>query len=107
MEYAGENVDFLSRPKAERHLIVVLSDDEIKAQQKYIEEQEDSGFVKTAKSLSRFILPTQLIIVEASIEIYKGIMKLREQGIKTVSVSQSDVKEINFPPAIQGSAFCT
>lgn len=98
LKHTEQEVDLLSRPYAERQLIVVLSDEEIKAQQKYKVEQEESSFVKTAKSLSRFILPTPLIIAEATIEIYRGIVKLREQGIKTLSVSQSDARKIKFPP---------
>jgi hypothetical protein len=92
--HTEENEDILSRPYAERQLIVVLSDDEIKAQQKYGEEQGKSNFVKTAKTLSRFILPSSFIAEAA----YKGIMNLREQGIKTLSVSQSYARKIKFPP---------
>lgn len=91
-------MDLLSRPYAERQMLVVLSDEQIKAQQQYKEEQAELGFVKTIKSLSRFILPTPIIIAEATIEIYKGIVDLREQGIKTLSVSQSDATKITFPP---------
>ncbi|WP_438434992.1 hypothetical protein [Gorillibacterium sp. sgz500922] len=98
MKEAEQEVDLLSRPYAERQLIVVLSDAEVKAQQRYKEEQAESGFRKTVKSLSRYLLPTPLIIAEATIELYKSIVNLGEQGIQALSVSQSDAREIKFPP---------
>lgn len=93
-----KDTDILARPYAERRLIVVLSEEEIKAQQKYKQEQEKTDFVKTIKSVSRIFYPTPFIIAEATLVIYKGIMNLGEQGIKTLSVSQNDATKLKFPP---------
>lgn len=107
LKQAEQEVDLLSRPYAERQLIVVLSDEEIKAQQKYKEKQEESGFAKMVSSVSSLIFPTSLIIAEATIELYKAILSLREQGIKTLSVSQSVLGKLSFLLDIQGSVCFT
>ncbi|MNW28047.1 hypothetical protein D3C74_48560 [compost metagenome] len=98
MKRVEQDVDLLSRPYAERQLIVVLSDEEIKAQQKFKEEQEESGLGKIVNSVSRLLFPTSLNIAEATIQLYKAILSLREQGVKTLSVSQNDARKIKFPP---------
>ncbi|MEK5394288.1 hypothetical protein [Paenibacillus sp. FSL K6-2859] len=93
-----EKKELLSRPYAERQLIVVLSDDQIKAQQRYTEEQVESKFVKALRTISTIIAPSPIALAEATLEIYKGILNLREQGIKTLSISQSEASRIKFPP---------
>ncbi|EFM09520.1 hypothetical protein PaecuDRAFT_3567 [Paenibacillus curdlanolyticus YK9] len=97
MKQAEHEVDLLSRPYAERQLIVVLNDEEIKAQQKFKEKQEETGLAKFVSVVSKMISPS-IIFAEATIELYRAIKSLREQGVKTLSVSQSDAKEIKFPP---------
>ncbi|MBU5353179.1 hypothetical protein KQI74_12845 [Paenibacillus barcinonensis] len=93
--------DIITKPYAERQLIVVLSDKEVKAQQKYKRDEDgDSAFTKVlkiAKTVSEHFYPSPLHIAEATIELYKGILKLREQGIEMLSVSQSEATKLIFP----------
>ncbi|MNB92771.1 hypothetical protein D3C81_571320 [compost metagenome] len=95
-------LDIHLKPYAERQLIVVLSDKEVKAQKEYQGDKQDttpfSKIIKTVAKLSRIISPLPFEIAETTLELYKGIIKLREQGIKTLSVSQNEASKLVFPP---------
>ncbi|WP_150274399.1 hypothetical protein [Paenibacillus tepidiphilus] len=101
LKQSSSESDILLKPYAERQFIVVLSDEEVKAQHRYKGDvEEESAFVKvfkTARTISKYIYPWPLHIAEATIEVYKGILKLREQGIDTLSVSQSEATKLVFP----------
>lgn len=97
MNQFAETTNFLSRPYAERQLIIVLSDEQMRARQEYKEGNLKAKLTKSVKYIAKFALPVPINLAVAAFEVYKGITKLREQGIKALSVSQSEAKNIKFP----------
>jgi hypothetical protein len=102
LKHTNNEEEFLISPYAERQLITVVNDEQIIAYQKEL-KKEDTTKNNIAKKIlqnmtSNFNLSAEVLLVEATIELFKALKKLKEQGIKTLAISQSVASVLKFPP---------
>ncbi|MEK3686767.1 hypothetical protein [Paenibacillus sp. FSL R10-2736] len=88
---------FLLKPYAERQLIVVLSDEQIKKKEKE-QKRRNTPINSILKfGLSTFTVSVGVPYVELVEALYKSIKELREKGVNTVPVSQTLSNNLKFP----------
>ena len=95
----GEDTpSLLSRPYAERQLLVVADDAVVQAERQVEAEAADSGKAVDWNRVAKYALLGVAGVAYVAIETARAAARARERGVDVLTVSRTEARVLRFPP---------